>query len=544
MMIKSWYDELSPAMKTVAIALGAIALYGVVLRLLPLFQGAEAIAFRFVSEDGYLLLTVSRNLAIGEGMSVSEGTIATNGVQPLITFVFTLPFLASGGDKIGGLVGVGLIMVAISAAGGWAVYRFVRQTLAVQSELWVWPALAAVVWFVALPTVAHSMNALETGLYTALAATTFTYFGSLMNRGGVYTRRDQVILGSLCGLCFLARIDGAFLVTAIFATRFLVMQFTRQLNFKDAVLEALPPGFLSLAFAAPWLIHNQLRFGSIMPISGPAQSLNSTFGGNLHLLPAKIYEQIFVFLPIPNSIETKALAILFCMMMVLAVLVPFYWLQFKNSSPMRWAAVAYGLFGLALMAYYGLFFGAPYFLPRYTFPLSPLGVAALVSVLLWAVTHLPKFETWLKVGAAAGALAIALVLTSQRYVLSPVSHDHRQVVRWVDQNVYDETWVAAVQTGTLGFWHDRTINLDGKVNPAALQARIDEGHVLNYVTASDIDVLADWRGIATWPQADIKDGAEAFGDAFDVLIADQEKNLGVQIRRGTILKAASSDGTE
>ncbi len=58
-----------------------------------------------MTEDGYLMLTIARNMAIGLGMSVSEGTIHSNGVQPLATFLFTLPYLLTGGDKVAGLVG-------------------------------------------------------------------------------------------------------------------------------------------------------------------------------------------------------------------------------------------------------------------------------------------------------------------------------------------------------------------------------------------------------------------------------------------------------
>lgn len=57
----------------------------------------------FVIEDGYIALTVAHNIAVGLGMSVSDGTVSTNGVQPLIKVLFTLPYAVHGRDKIGGL---------------------------------------------------------------------------------------------------------------------------------------------------------------------------------------------------------------------------------------------------------------------------------------------------------------------------------------------------------------------------------------------------------------------------------------------------------
>ena len=65
---------------------------------------------------------------------------------------------------------------------------------------------------------------------------------------------------------------------------------------------------------------------------------------------------------------------------------------------------------------------------------------------------------------AIGLLAaLWLIALDTRLYLRGTSHEHFQVIDWVEQNVPDDTWVAAVQSGTLGYYHDRTINLDGKV---------------------------------------------------------------------------------
>ena len=51
---------------------------------------------------------------------------------------------------------------------------------------------------------------------------------------------------------------------------------------------------------------------------------------------------------------------------------------------------------------------------------------------------------------------------------------------------------------------------------AALEARRTEGGVLDYVVASEIDVIADWIGMAGW----VEMGNEAFSEAFEVVVAD------------------------
>jgi hypothetical protein len=110
-----------------------------------------------------------------------------------------------------------------------------------------------------------------------------------------------------------------------------------------------------------------------------------------------------------------------------------------------------------------------------------------------------------------------------------VSNGHRQVVDWIQKNVGEREWIGAIQTGTLGYFHDRTINLDGKVNPKALRARIERGQVMSYVLdETPINYLADWVGIAGWATT----AAEPrFPQAFELVVDDKAANLGVLRRR-------------
>ena len=110
-------EKFLPRLCLIAFALGLL------FRLHPLVMDNARIAQFFITEDGYLMLTVSRNFAAGLGLSVSGGEIATNGVQPLATFLFALPYVLVGGDKLLGLMGVILISAAVSVAAAWAIRR-------------------------------------------------------------------------------------------------------------------------------------------------------------------------------------------------------------------------------------------------------------------------------------------------------------------------------------------------------------------------------------------------------------------------------------
>jgi len=121
------------------------------------------------------------------------------------------------------------------------------------------------------------------------------------------------------------------------------------------------------------------------------------------------------------------------------------------------------------------------------------------------------------------ALAIGL---DARLYRNGTSHMHFQVVEWVEEHVPNDAWVAAPQTGTLGFFHDRTINLDGKVNPAALAARRADGEATRYfLEQRQIQYLADWEGIAIWAKE------PRIAAQFDLIVDDPARNLAVLRRR-------------
>jgi hypothetical protein len=153
------------------------------------------------------------------------------------------------------------------------------------------------------------------------------------------------------------------------------------------------------------------------------------------------------------------------------------------------------LYAAGLVVFYVFFFDAAHFLRRYLAPLSPLLAVA------WGAG---AAALWRRAAASrlAPAAALALVPLLGYFVLrdgllapGPWRRDaFFRGVDWVEGNLTRETWVGAFQSGTLGFFHDRTINLDGKVNPAALRA-IQERRLGPYVVDSPIAFVIDWASI-------------------------------------------------
>ena len=499
---------------------------GTLYRLHPIFIGLPTLRQFFMTEDGYLMLTVARNIAIGLGMSVSEGTIHTNGVQPLSTFLFTLPYLVTSGDKVAGLVGVHLTLVAVSIFGLLSVRALAQLLLKPLDSSPVWPWFAAALWYLGPIPLFHTMNGLETGLYTAGLTVTLVIFGSVLARGHEARLSDRLILGAACGITFLVRNDGVFLVMSIFAVWGLNGIFNLRQNLLRVMADLVPAGLLCSAIAAPWLVNNYVNFGSVMPISGTAQALSGGFAENAHLLPAILFEYVFPMLPVPGQLQTQPVFMVLALGVVLAIVLTYVLDAWRRSDICRPVLAAYGLFSLLMVAYYGFSFGAGWFLSRYLAPLAPLLIISTIWVLV-VLSRLAATQAS-RLARLTGLAAIALSIVLLARALIPGVHEqgHFQVVDWVTENVPETTWVGAVQTGTLGYWHDRTINLDGKVNPQALQALLEEGHVLNYVLRSPIEYVADWVGIAKWVTTGNL-GVTAFSNDFRVVVENEEQNLAV-----------------
>jgi hypothetical protein len=513
--------------RAVIVALVLATLY----RLYPLVSGERTLAAAFMSEDGYLMLTVARNMAIGLGMSVSDGTIPSNGVQPLATFLFAVPYWLTDGDKVSGLWGVQLIGAAISVIGIFTVRAFAREALMPQDKSPVWPWLVAALWYAGQHVLLHTMNGLETGLYAAALTITLVIFTRLLAKGKDAQFSDRMLLGAAGGITFLARVDAIFLLFAIAIIWILHEVLVARKRGGQIAKEVAAPMVLTAVIAAPWLINNYVNFGSIIPVSGTAQALSGGFAKNADLVPAVMFEYFFPMLPVPHALQFNPIFQTLASALVVLIGGTFFIQVWRRGGSVRYAILAYLIFAFVMVAYYGFYFGAGWFLSRYLSPLAPLFIVATLSVAMSLLTRVnPVHGKAIVKGLAIASLVLCFGLLGRLLIPGTKEQGHFQVVDWVTENVPKDVWVGAIQTGTLGYWHDRTINLDGKVNPDALHAILTEDNVLNYVLNSKAEYLADWHGIAAWTTTN-NHGNQAFSDGFEVLVEDPVHNLDVLKRK-------------
>lgn len=499
---------------------------GVSWRAAPLFDVDGRMMAQWPTEDGYFMLTMGRNVALGRGLSVAGGAIPTNGTQPLTTFVWAGAYRLFGTDRPTGVF-VALVLQLLAAVGtALGVRALVKRVFGRREDHDTLAWLAAGVWIASPVAMPHTMNCLETGFYGLVVTWVALAFIPTEDRPPLWSWRRTVAFGSLLGLAFWVRNDSAFLIASACIV-YLWPGLSRREELRGRLARVFAFGATSVVVAAPWLAYNYVGFGHLMPVSGRAEALTGHFAGNLPGIPIVLAEYLALVVPIPHALSSHPAVIAGATLLVVIAVALVVRRRRELDAPARSAAALGALYVAGLCGFYGLYFGAAWFLPRYFLPASPFLILVTVGIV---TTFADRVRSWSRapILPIAGLMAFGLMtfLSFRQYRLGD-RHAHFQVVEWVANNVPEETWVGAIQTGTLGFFHDRTINLDGKVNIAAFEALVARREGEYVVEDTEIQYLADWTGMRDWMNK------PAISAAFEVVVYDEEANLAVLRRRAS-----------
>ncbi|MBI3453351.1 MAG: hypothetical protein HY057_11115 [Rhodospirillales bacterium] len=472
-----------------------------------------------LTEDGYYSLSVARNLAAGHGLTI-DGRTLTNGFQPLFTVLEAGAFALAGGDE-----GLALRFVMVLAwlfhAGGAAIIGLVARD--------AWPArfgaaerarrfwLAALLYLTAPLILSHAYNGLETGcvmFFYALAA-------RVVQIGADRSRRGLVLLGAIVGLLVLARIDAAFFAVALGLNE---LRRARTHGVATMLGRGVLLAGVALAVSAPWWLYNLVYFGSPMPTSGTAQQswalewLRLELGewalalaGFPWLFLPGLENRLAFQLPWPfgeaGYMTVTAAGIVRTLAVAIGLMALYRSLgrgraraeiaaaTGEDAARVRRTlefAACFGLAFVALVLYYVLSFIAFWFYYRYFAPLAL--VAVVVAAVAWArwAAALPPSARGIGSVALAGVLVlqlfgfVALAQIGRGFGVDTVYHDQVALVR---AHVPDGEFVAAGQSGTLGFFRDRVVNTDGKVNRDALAW---QDRMTDYLRARGVRWFVDW----------------------------------------------------
>ncbi len=486
---------------------------GLCIHLLLLFRPAEQLVSRPFQEDAFYSLSVSRSLAEGKGLSV-DGVQPTNGVQPLICFLYAPLFQLGGGDLYLALRFVLLLQVLIYAAAvfaiAWYTTALMRPGGPKREVFWLITTVFA--WSYTFSN--GLLNGLETGLAVAVVFAVLGYYQTRIASEPEASERGlgrYIILGAMLGVAVLTRIDIAFLVAAILLwhllrahLRYGSLQGRERLAALGRTLgQCVAVGLTSIIVSSPWWIYNQVTFGSIVPISGQAQQiLIRDTGANLEAIWLALAHAVLptVHTPVLLYEYTPVLVPLgFLLAAVLAVSIGRGWgaVRAAVSGWSRFweysATLPLAIFGLALAVYYGFFFGAPHFIVRYL--ASPRVLIGITSVVFF-------YLVWRHAPAGSLLRTMLVLLLAGSMIGGGVAMRWNFTDFWGNFFLYPARWIAAsvrqpqkvgmFQSGTTGFLSPGiVVNLDGKVNVGALRAT-QEGRIPAYVDSMRFDYLIDW----------------------------------------------------
>ncbi len=477
------------------------------------FRSEMRICSRPFNDDSFYLFTVSDHLAHGHGLSV-DGVHLTNGIQPLVTFLYAPCFMLAGSDKLLGLRLCFIIVALCDCLSVLFIAKLLRRLQknpdAEESPLYLRPPIvAAFLWTFLYPILTHTANGLETGLYSALLLiSAYTYV--------TITKQDSpsitswIGFGIILGLTVLARIDAVFFVTAFCICEVLTAK-------KKGLFNAVVFGLMAVIITLPWWIYNYKLFGSIMPQSGISEAMEEVTLLNISRMAISLGDLISVFLFLPNyDVPMWVDYVWFVAVLSLALYLidRFSLISYLRSSINYTALIPLAIASIGLCIYYVFFFGAPHFIPRYV---QPLRITWLILVAAAAPVLIQALLGWYRSPKGMGKVVVVLIalgaigFSGSRYLYYYVlreSNDLYKMVVWVREHPND--LIGMEQTGLTGFWSEKVVNLDGKVNFDALAAR-KKADIGSYVVARNFEYIADWENLSL----PIVESAEKHGATFE-----------------------------
>lgn len=437
-----------------------IATYVVYVLLLALaIRGSEYIANNPLQEDGYYSLTVARNIALGNGITI-DGTMKTSGFQPLVTIASSLCFVASGGDRILGLRFYLVLSLLAHAIAAWVFAQIVARLVS-DGKARSWQPAVQLWYLTSLYMFTLHFNGLETGVLLLEYGLLLLH---LLVMPSEASRSWTIKLGALLGLMILTRIDVLVPASALLLWMLVRWKTVRK---RDSWLAVVCMGMIIL----PWFAYIYTTFGTIMPSGGAAQTSMVFTTERIEQAFMNIAESIVPFAFLRFHLFSTfwgevARAVAFLGML------PVFWITSRNlrttvSTAASGAVTALAVGTVVMCIYYVATNFATWHYTRYFAPIAyGISLLGLVAFITSPVQNLIKHIVFVSYAALSVGVVGALLLgkgAGNEMVVDQVA--------LVQRYVSPEDLVASGQTGTLGFMRERVVNIDGKVNHEALKRR-------------------------------------------------------------------------
>jgi 4-amino-4-deoxy-L-arabinose transferase-like glycosyltransferase len=464
-------------------------------------------------DDSFYSFEIARNIARGLG-STFDGVQPTNGYQPLYVFLL-VPIYWASGDHATIPIYFALAASAIcNVLTGWILFRLVKG----------WASTAAaffglVLWSFGPAIVRQAVNGLETALAMLCIAAALDYYVRVYRAAASPSRRQAVTLGALLGLAVFARIDAVLFVAA------LVADAAWRSRHRRGELRALAlAAAVAAAVLLPWCIGSQALFGTVLPESGSATRFLSeayaprdhpgitpaSFTGGpppsfladnlsqsflqigtspvLHVFTRAI-ERALQALHFPAAATVYAVGSFLC----LALVGVFFLVRRRRTArvDLRFLFV----YAVLLVAAYSLVVFGQIFYSRYYYPIFFLSIILGAIAFDLLLQMLRSAERRRNVAIACSVVYAALLAHMSMHRVQNGNYRFLHVVDWIATHTPPDATIGVFNSGAIGYFSDRrVINLDGKVNPAALEA-LRRGDIGDYIESQGIDYVIDHEWI-------------------------------------------------
>lgn len=392
---------------------------------------------RLLYDDAYYYFAIAKNLA-ASGIFSADGITQTNGFHPLWLFLITPFYLLFPGGLHLNLHLAMTLSALFDTAAGFLIFKTFERLEKPKTGFW-----AAAFYLFNPYSIFITMRGLETGLNSFLLAA-LLYFSFRATRE--WLKSGWLLLGSTCGLAMLARTDNVFAVGALLS--YFVIP-------NKGMCSLVKASAIAAAIVVPWLVYNQIEFGSIVQTSAGAYP-----AFHYHQLYLNEHQTYFSFAVVPYVLKSVFYNIAYnahhygnwVLTLFVAGILLFQILRHPEKfRPFYWALAGAGVFVFIHACIFWLF--RPWYAPAVFVLTLPLVVLAFENARRWLVIS----------GAVLG------VILSGWFIYQTPFYgviDRLEIARDViEQKIPAADRVGSFNSGYVQYFTNRkVINLDGLVN--------------------------------------------------------------------------------
>lgn len=477
---------------------------GTLMQAAYIFAPLQSLPHRPFEEDTFFHLSVCRNLAAGKGLTI-DGETPTSGAQPG-TLVYSLAYLAAP-DPLSletlrlvralGFFGSLLSTLAVFVC----AFALLRTDTANRLPL---ALFSCAIWTASYQVYRTNLNGYETVFAVSFLLFSVAAYVWRFAAAGIYTYRARdIVVGVSLALAIYARIDlGLWALCAAIGFLFLSPE-----PLKRRMISVGVWALTAMLATLPFWYHNLTVGGSLMPISGKASAFQMSFHGfwtsvgNCLLRGFNsLGEVCFLSVYLPYSLNGSAVGLLAAVLGVSLLLWTLVFTKNVRSYLVhcipKGVAIPILLFACLLFGYYVFAHGSWWFMRRYIHPERALFFTisgVYVSSLAYVFTRSSSLQ-WLRSSSIVILCIIMSAVSVGQFAVTwgdKASNQMYAVAEWINANIPATSKIGAFQSGTLGYFCNDVVNLDGKNNALALQA-MTTGTGLEYIKDHNINFVVDW----------------------------------------------------